>query len=360
MWNKIAGVLIRQRILWMLVLGIGTLYVGSHIPNVRLQYTFGGLLPATDSTAIAYEEFKSVFGTEGNVMVIGSELEPLQSAEGLAAWDRLAHSIRTMEVVRDTTDDQVDNPVPVPLIDSVFCMTAAFDVVKDTADRHFILKPLMPDSVWHSGVTEEVSSAFFDRLFELPFYEGLLYNERRDATLMTVFMNPELFDSDRRGTIVEDVTAIADEWSEDHGVPLHLSGLPFIRVEMTNKVKQEIGYFIGAAFAVTALLLFLFFRNLIVMGVSMVVVGIGVVWSVGSIVLFDYELNLMTSLIPPLMIVIGVPNCIYLVNKYHAEFKRHGNKAMALQRMVVKVGNATLLTNFTTALGFATFIFTHS
>ena len=128
---------------------------------------------------------------------------------------------------------------------------------------------------------------------------------------------------------------------------------------MTNKVKEEIGYFIGAAFAVTALT-FLFFRNLLVMGVSMVVVGIGVVWSIGSLVLLDYELNLMTSLIPPLMIVIGVPNCIYLVNKYHAEYKRHGIKAMALQRMIVKVGNATLLTNFTTALGFATFIFTHS
>ena len=360
MWNKVAGVLIRQRLLWLLVLGIGTMYIGSNIPNIRLQYQFGGLLPATDSTAIAYEEFKSVFGTEGNVMVIGSELSPLQSAKALSAWDGLAHSIRTMEVVRDTTDDGKDNPVLVPLIDSVFCMTAAFDVVRDTADRRFLLRPLLPDSVWHNGLTDEAASAFFERLFELPFYEGLLYNEERDATLMTVFMNPELFDSERRGTIVEDVTAIADEWSEDHGVPLYLSGLPFIRVEMTNKVKQEIGYFIGAAFAVTAFLLFLFFRNLIVMGVSMIVVGIGVIWAVGSTALFGYELNLMTSLIPPLMIVIGVPNCIYLVNKYHAEYKRHGNKAMALQRMIVKVGNATLLTNFTTALGFATFIFTRS
>ena len=186
-------------------------------------------------------------------MVIGSELGPLQSSAGLMAWDALAYSIRTMEVVRDTTDDGVNNPVPVPLIDSVFCMTAAFDVVRDTADRRFLLRPLLPDSIWHSGVTDEASTAFFERLFALPFYEGLLYNERRDATLMTVFMNPELFDSDRRGTIVEDVTAIADGWSEDHGVPLYLSGLPFIRVEMTNKVKEEIGYFIGAAFAVTAL-----------------------------------------------------------------------------------------------------------
>tara|TARA_B100001057_G_scaffold500177_1_gene613937 strand:+ start:485 stop:3016 length:2532 start_codon:yes stop_codon:yes gene_type:complete len=360
MWNKIAGVLIRQRLFWIVLLGVSTLFAGSQIPNVRLQYAFGGLLPSTDSTAMAYEEFKSVFGTEGHVMVIGSELAPLQSAEGLAAWDNLAQAIRTMEVVRDTTDDGVDNPKLVQLIDSVFCMTAAFDVVRDSVDRRFVLQPLLPDSLWHKSITDEASAVFFNRLFELPFYEGLLYNEPRDATLLTVFMNPELFDSEHRGSVVEDVTELANAWSEDQGVPLYLSGLPFIRVEMTNKVKQEIGYFIGAAFAVTALLLFLFFRNLVVMGVSMVVVGIGVVWSVGSVALFNYELNLMTSLIPPLMIVIGVPNCIYLINKYHAEYKRHGNKAMALQRMVVKVGNATLLTNFTTALGFATFIFTHS
>jgi uncharacterized protein len=360
MWTRIAALLIRQRLLLLLLLGLGTVFMGTRIPNVRLQYQFGGLLPKTDSTAIAYEHFKTVFGTEGNVMLLGADIAPLRTPEGLKAWDDLAETIRTMDVRRDTTDDGVDNPVPLQLIDSVFCFTRAFDVEKDTTERRFVMVPLLSRSDFLSTPGDSVTNKFFDRLFELPFYEGLLYNSERDATLMTVFMNPELFDSDRRGTIVEDVTAIADDWSEQHGIKLALSGLPFIRVEMTNKVKDEIGYFIGAAFLVTALLLFLFFRNPIVMGVSMVVVAIGVVWSVGSIVLLDYELNLMTSLIPPLMIVIGVPNCIYLINKYHAEYKRHGNKAMALQRMIVKVGNATLLTNFTTALGFATFIFTHS
>lgn len=360
MWTRIAALLIRQRLLLLLLLGLGTVFMGTRIPNVRLQYQFGGLLPKTDSTAIAYEHFKTVFGTEGNVMLLGADIAPLRTPEGLKAWDDLAETIRTMDVRRDTTDDGVDNPVPLQLIDSVFCFTRAFDVEKDTTERRFVMVPLLSRGDFLSIPGDSVTNKFFDRLFELPFYEGLLYNSERDATLMTVFMNPELFDSDRRGTIVEDVTAIADDWSEQHGIKLALSGLPFIRVEMTNKVKDEIGYFIGAAFLVTALLLFLFFRNPIVMGVSMVVVAIGVVWSVGSIVLLDYELNLMTSLIPPLMIVIGVPNCIYLINKYHAEYKRHGNKAMALQRMIVKVGNATLLTNFTTALGFATFIFTHS
>ena len=360
MWTRIAAILIRQRLAMLLLLGIGTVFMGLQVPKLQLQYEFGGLLPKTDSTAIAYERFKEIFGAEGNVMLIGSELDPLKSPEGLLAWDALAQSIRNMDVRRDTTDDGRDNPVPVAMVDSVFCFTLASDVVKDTTDRRFVIRPLLASPRLKNELSQAETDAFFARLFDLPFYEGLLYNKERTATLMTVFMNPELFNSERRGTIVEDVTALTDAWGEEHGVNLALSGLPFIRIQMTNKVKDEIGYFIGAAFLVTALLLFLFFRNPVVMGVSMVVVSIGVVCSLGSMALLDYRLSLMTSLIPPLMIVIGVPNCIYLVNKYHGEYKRHGNKAMALQRMIVKVGNATLLTNFTTALGFATFIFTRS
>ena len=362
MWTRIAAVLIRQRLLWLLLLGLGTAYMASQIPKLRLQYTFGGILPEDDSTAVDYVRFIEVFGTEGNVMLIGTDLDFVRTPEGLRAWNDLGNSIQKMEVLRDTTDDGQYNPEPVSLIDSVFSLTRAFDVVKDTAERKFNLVPLVERSALDGSALpdSQMVDDLFERLFDLPFYEGLLYNPSQDATLMSVLMNPKLFDSRHRGTIVEDVVAVCDAWSEKHGVQLSLSGMPFIRVQMTNKVKDEIGWFIGAALFVTSLLLFLFFRNPTVMGVSLIVVTTGVVWSLGTMVLFDYPINLLMSLIPPLMIVIGVPNCIYLVNKYHGEFKRHGNKAMALQRMIVKVGNATLLTNFTTALGFATFIFTHS
>src|SRR5690606_19011883 len=53
-------------------------------------------------------------------------------------------------------------------------------------------------------------------------------------------------------------------------------------------------------------------------------------------------------------------NCVFLINKYQQEIKKHGNQAKSLQRVIVKIGNATLLTNATTALGFATFILTQS
>ncbi len=362
MWNSIASVLIRQRLIWLILLTCGTVFMARQIPNLRLQYTFNGLLPDDDSIAIDYARFRDVFGAEGNVMLIGADLAPLSNPEGLRAWEELVRSIHEMETLRDTIDDGIDNPIQVPLIDSVFSITRAFEVKKSTEGRRFELNPLVPPDRFENedAIDQLYVDSLLRRLKELPFYEGLLFNASHDATLMSVFMNPNLFDSQNRGPVVEDVVALADAWSERHGVKLSLSGLPFIRVQMINKVKNEIGWFIGAALFVTMLLLLIFFRNPIVTGVSLIVVGTGVIWSLGTIAIFDFPVNLVMSLIPPLMIVIAVPNCIYLINKYHSEYKRHGNKAMALQRMIVKVGNATLLTNFTTSLGFATFIFTHS
>lgn len=362
MWNKIASILLRQRIALLVLLLCGTAYMGSKIPDLRLQYTFGGLLPDSDSTALEYAKFRDHFGTEGNVLLIGTDASRLQSAENFQAWYELAESIRTFDVQADTLADGITNPVFLPIIDSVFSITHAYTIDKDIVNKRFKLRPVLAPGAMRVGgsVGQALVDSVHDVVMALPFYEGLLYTKETDATLMTIFLDSELFNSEKRGSLVEDLVDLVNRWSVENDIPLAISGLPFIRTEMTNKVKNEIGWFIGAAMLVTALLLFLFFRNPIVMGVSLLVVGTGVIWSLGTIALFDFPITLLMSLIPPLMIVIGVPNCIYLVNKYHAEFKRHGNKTMALQRMIVKVGNATLLTNFTTALGFATFIFTHS
>jgi predicted RND superfamily exporter protein len=92
----------------------------------------------------------------------------------------------------------------------------------------------------------------------------------------------------------------------------------------------------------------------------MLVVIIGVMWTFGILGFLEYEITVLTALIPPLIIVIGIPNCIFLINKYQHEVNKHGNKAKSLQRVITKVGNATLMTNTTTASGFATFIITQS
>lgn len=327
--------------------------MASYIPELRLVYEFGGLLPDDDSTRVDFERFVEHFGAEGNLLVLGAEDEKIYSAYGFQSWYELAEDIRNVKV--DVEGVQTD------IIDSVFCLAHAFTVEKDTARRTFKIEPIAHDLVRGGPeLSQERVDEIIAEIKGLEFFDGVLHTDSSEATIMMVFLDPELFNSKFRGTVVEDITAISDKWSEEEGVKVYMSGLPFVRVQMTNKVKGEIGYFIAAALLVTFILLLLFFRDFITAVVCLSVVAIGVVIASGSIAFLDYPITMLMSLIPPLIIVIGVPNCIYLVNKYHAEYKRHNNKVMALQRMITKVGNATLLTNITTALGFATFMFTES
>jgi len=353
MWSNIASILLRYRFLVLVALGGATAYMGSYIPKLQLVYEFGGLLPEDDSTRLDFERFVEHFGAEGNMMVIGVEDDFLFTTEGFQSWFELAEDIRDIRV-------DVDG-APTVIIDSVFSLTQAFRVLADSTTRSFKALPIAHDLVRGGPALsqERVDDIFFE-IHNLPFFNGVLYTDSSDATLMMVFIDPVLFNSNRRGRVIEDITLLADTWGKDNNVSVYLSGLPSIRVQVTNKVKGELGYFVGAALLVTFILLLLFFRNFVTALVCLSVVALGVVISSGSIAFFDYKITLLMSLIPPLIIVIGVPNCIYLVNKYHAEYKRHGNKAMALQQMITKVGNATLLTNVTTALGFATFMFTRS
>ncbi|MDP5228982.1 MAG: MMPL family transporter, partial [Cellulophaga sp.] len=134
----------------------------------------------------------------------------------------------------------------------------------------------------------------------------------------------------------------------------------YIRTMNSQSIINEISKFILAALGVTSLIFFLFFRSFRATFISMCVVIIGVMWAFGILGLLQYEITVLTALIPPLIIVIGIPNCVFLINKYQQEVKKHGNQALSLQRVISKIGNATLMTNITTASGFATFIITDS
>ncbi|MBM71861.1 MAG: transporter [Crocinitomicaceae bacterium] len=353
MWSRVVSILLRYRIAVLLVLGAVTFFMGLQIPNLRLVYEFGGLLPKDHPTRLEFEDFVEHFGAEGNIMVLGVNDSKLYTPEGMQSWHEFANDIKQTKVVVNGAETDI--------IDSVFCITHAFTVEKDSSDRSFIVEPIARDiTVGGPNLTQERVDEIVSKVRSLDFFDGVLHNDGSDATIMMVFFEPTLFNSKDRGNIIEDITALSNKWSEDEGIQVYLSGLPFIRIQMTNKVKGELGYFVGAALLVTFLLLLLFFRNFTTAIVCLSVVFIGVIISIGSIAAFDYPITLLMSLIPPLIIVIGVPNCIYLVNKYHADYKKHGNKVRALQRMITKVGNATLLTNFTTAFGFATFMFTRT
>lgn len=337
MWAWISSRILRNRPGILVVLGLITVFLGYHARSVQVSYKFGNLLPKRDSAWIHYEELHARFSEDGNVIVLGVKDPALYELDNFQAWWRLGRELRDL-----------------PGVDSVFSEAHFYELVREDSLKRFALRPVVPSM----PATQAEVDSIRQRARNLPFYNGILYNEA-GTSLMMVFVNAERFNSDKRGDMVDQITARVDAFAQGRPT-VHRSGLPFIRTVVTERTKTELRMFVLLMVAVVALLLLLFFKSWRVMLVCLLVVVTGVVWALGTIGLLGYKLTSVMAIIPPLIVVIGVPNCIFLINKYHYEFARHGNKMRALSRVVHRVGKASFITNTTTATGFATFVLTYS
>jgi len=348
MWGKIGAFILRYRApLGLLLLAI-TVAMGWQSQYARMSYRFGGVLPEDDSTYIEYRNFIDQFSEDGNVLAIGYRDSTIWELPNFLKWRKLVRDLQATTVEVDGQQMQ--------MVDSIFSTGNCYNLVKDTLHQRFEFEQLFKTDPSTQAELDSVKNV----LYSLPFYEGLLYKKNTDAGLMMVFVNAGLFNSENRGNAVERMLMLSDQFTQETGIKTYVSGMPYIRSVMTVKVKAELKFFTILSAIICMALLLIFFRSVKVTMVVMSVVVVSVVIAMGSIALFDYPITMLMGLIPPLMIVTTVPNCIYLVTKYHQEYQRYGNKTRALARVVQKAGAAAFMINATTAVGFATFIFTSS
>lgn len=339
MWDNFSSFILRRRYFILSVLIVLTVFLGYNARTVKMSYEMAQVLPKTDSTLQAFERFKEKFGQDGSIMVIGIQDPKLYELENFSAWMDLSESLL-----------EVDG------IDNVLSMANIYTLTKDTKAKRFETKRVI-DAKPNS---QQELDSLIQEVYKLPFYEGFVYSEDKKTTLMALTLDRSLLDSKDRKILMGDILTAIDEFKDQTSLVVRYSGLPYIRANNTSKVGDEIKLFILLAILITSAILLLFFRSFRAMFYSMVVVLTGVVWSVGVQGILGFEITILTGLIPPLIIVIGIPNCIFLYNKYHQEYKIHGNQILALRRVIHKIGNAIFLTNTTTALGFGTFVFTDS
>jgi len=340
-WESIARLILRNRFAFILALIGITLFWSTQWKHMRFTFTEANLLPDKHIENIRYNEFIDLFGEEGNVLVIAANDPNILTTEKLIAWKGLSEKLNSYEE-----------------IDFVLSINNIKELVKNKTKQKFELKPLLEkipsDSVALSSFKQKL-------LYELPFYENLLFNKESGTARMVVYMNQEIVNSaDRKTFIFNDFIPLLDQFEKTNGLKTYRSGMPYIRTLNAQNIVDEIGMFVLAALGITSFIFFLFFRSIRATLISLIVVLFGVSWAFGTLGFLQYEITVLTALIPPLIIVIGIPNCIFLINKYQQEIAKHGNQIKSLQRVIVKIGNATLMTNLTTASGFATFILTDS
>lgn len=339
-WNTIARFILRNRLLILIAVIVATVFLGSQWKHMQFSFTEANLLPDDHPINIEYNKFLDKFGEEGNLIVIATNDSTLFTPKKFEAWNALTKKLRTYSEVESTIG--VDNLKRL----EKFSDPNRFELV-DAAP-----KVLNADSL------KNYETTIFNKL---PFYEGLVYSKKTNTVQTALYLDKAIINKKaRKDFILKELIPIIEEFEESQDINVYVSGMPYIRTLNSQNIIDEIGLFVGGALFVTSLIFFLFFRSFRATLISMITVLIGVMWAFGFLGLLRYEITVLTAIIPPLIIVIGIPNCIFLINKYQQEIKNHGNKAKSLQRVITKIGNATLMTNVTTASGFATFILTDS
>lgn len=340
-WAKVARIILRNRILILIAVAAVTVFLGFQWEHMRFSNSEANLLPDGHPINKQYQSFLDRFGEEGNAIVLGVRDSALFTQAKFNRWNKFSKQLGAF-----------------PEVEFILSTDNLQELVKDNDKQEFVLRPFVTKPPQSKEAVDSLTNHLFN---ELPFYDNLIYNKESKTIRTVMYLDKEIVNTAvRKDFILKDLTNLVEDFENETGMDVHISGMPYVRTMNSQNIIDEIGKFIVAALLVTSLIFFFFFRSFRATIISMCVVIIGVMWAFGILGLLQYEITVLTALIPPLIIVIGVPNCIFLINKYQQEVKKHGNQALSLQRVISKIGNATLMTNVTTASGFATFIITDS
>jgi predicted RND superfamily exporter protein len=340
-WSRLSRFILKRRYIILIIIATITIFLASQMKYMRFSYTEANILPENHKVNIEYDKFLKLFGEEGNLIILAVEDSTLFTPKKFNDWNNLTKNLNHF-----------------PEVDFTVAIGDIKELKKNTEEEKFDFVPLYKNA----PKTQEEIIKIKTELFEnLPFYDNILFNKKTGTIRSVIYLKKDIVNTAARKDFIFNILnpAIA-KFEAENNLDVRVSGMPYIRTMNAQNIIDEIGIFIGLALAVTALIFFFFFRSVRATLITLLVVSICVIWAFGSIGLFRYEISVLMALIPPLIIVIGVPNSIFLINKYQQEVKRHGNQAKSLQRVISKVGNATLMTNVTTAFGFGTFIFTKS
>ena len=340
-WEKFARLILRNRILLLVLVLINTIFLSTQWKNIRFSYSEANLMPNDHPFNIAYNDFVDVFGEEGNLLIIAVNDSLLFDTTNFNAWIKLSDSFKLKKEVNNVL--HVGN----------------FPIIKkDKIKKEFTIDSLKNESFTSNKKITEFKALLFN---DFPFYENILFNKKTGTIQTAIYLDKEVINNIERIDFVNNIFIPSiKEFEKQSNLNVRISGMPYIRTMNAQNIMDEIGKFVIIAICVTIFIFFFFFRSYRATLITLSVVITGVMWALGVLGLLQFEITVLTALIPPLIIVIGVPNCIFLINKYQHEVKKHGNQARSLQRVISKIGNATLMTNITTACGFATFILTDS
>ncbi|MCQ2974908.1 MAG: MMPL family transporter [Bacteroidales bacterium] len=336
MWNNLAKAILRYKTAILIIIGIITVFMAFQMKGLRMKYAYTPLMSETDSVYLRYLDFKKVFGEDATLTVVAFEDVDFVQLD----------KYKDLLVLQDTLKNVLG-------VKAVLSYANAITLEKDTAEKKFVARKIFNED----PTNQQQLDSMFAKVKEFGFYDQMLYNGDT-CYVMAITCDPEVVNCKKRDIMVDDIENAVVKYADKYGITVHVSGLPYTRTRMMFMVRDELIIFAILSLVIVALIFMFFFKSIKTTLFAILIVGVGVVWTLAIMAMIGYELTMMSGMLPPLLIVIGIPNTIYLINKYHQEYSESKDKELSLFHVIAHVGKATFLTNLTTAIGFSTFMIT--
>lgn len=339
MWYRLGQNILKYKKTYLFFILLSTVVMGYFAVQIKLSYEYTKAIPSDNPKFIVYNEFVKKYGVDGTTVVVGFKTNQFYTKDFFNQVDALHKTIKQNTAVAE-----------------VMSIPTAYTISKDSVETKFNAA-----KIFHAPYTSDSLLLADKTVFEnLPFYQNLYYNPDSNSYIMAISFIADSINSVSRTKIIGSIQNELERFSQSTKTEVHISGLPFIRTIMADRIKKEMLWFLVGSLVLSAITLLLFFRSISATIMSLAVVLMGVIWSLGTMVLLGQKITLLTALIPPLIVVIGIPNCIYFLNKYHTSYRETNNKDKALVQMVGRMGVVTLFCNITAAIGFFVFALTKS
>ena len=339
MFDALVGFLIRRRAVFLAVVALLT--VGAAWLAVRIQFDFSpqAVLEGDDDFVRYCEQFKATFGSGDAVVLVVVEAtgeSDVMTAEALTWQAGAARKLSGLEMVQ-RVDSLAELQMP------------TFSIIPPLVRLSPIITALPADAQAEARLRGAVA--------KLPLIEGALIS--RDGRLATLVVNldPARRDIDSLGDAVAQINSALADPPPPPGYAVHLTGIPVMRVDIVKSLQADLVWLLPLAAVGFAVVLAAVFRRLVGVLLPLLAVGAALAWTTAGIVLAGESLNIVSNVLPILMFVIGMANCVHVVNRYAQDAAGPGvTRQDAAKSTMSHMAMACLLTSVTTAIGFGSLL----
>ncbi|MFA5849016.1 MAG: efflux RND transporter permease subunit [Bacteroidales bacterium] len=325
--KKIAELIIKLK--WLIIIFVSalTLFLGYQVKDLKIDSDIMNSLPDNDPAASLYKRIGVQFGGNDIGMIV---LE----TDDIFKTDVLKHVMQVTDSLKITKG-----------VSTVTSLANIIDI-KHSEGGIEIGKLFEENDLPDTKVELDSLKTY---VFSKDMYKGSIVSEDGTATLIMFTVLPDADNQSVARDVKNKITAL--------GIPekLYFGGLPMLMNDLSDLIIVDMAWLIPIAFFLIALVLLLSFRSARGVILPLVVAGIAVIWTLGLMVLAGFELSMISSDIPIILLAVGSAYTIHVVNRINQTFE--SNSKDALIKALAYIALPVFLAAITTAIGFVSFIF---